>query len=297
MRKVVVILICVALVSVAVFSFTKQDTSDQNSPPSVSTNASGEVEQQEVDQNNIEHAQPNQFHNANLLNVDFIDLQSVIYETVGTKRISAPFMYETYPIDIFFLPTGEITQCRMCLWAFDSEIGGDYVISEYQSSGLPGTASFDIACTKPSQHFAKEQFDFDFSGLENLTSWIGNTDIKAILDQYVSDIPYGYRLVMGPILTEIIDSQQVSYTALDLSSGSPTEINLSSLSRIPDIYWLEYDSSPNYYALLPYYPATEKTGCKVPLNQPFDGVMDYSAPDGGEYSLNNIVLMFPNGVN
>ena len=298
MRKVVFILICVSLVFVTVFSFTntlfsiaKQDIPDQDSPPSDSTNITGEIEK---NQNNLE--QP---HNANLLTLDFIDLQSIAYEAVGTKNISAPSMYETYPIDIFFLPTGEVTQCRTSLWVLDLEIGGDYVLSNYQSSGLPGTSSFDIACTIPGRHFAKEFFDFDFSEFENLISWIGNMNLQAILDHSISDIPYGYRLVMGSIPAEIIDSQQVSYTALDLSSDSPTEINLSSLSRIPDMYCLEYDSSPKYYTLLPYYPASEMPGYSVPLDRliELDGPIDFAAPDEGDYCINNIVLIFPNGVN
>ena len=300
MRKVFFVLICAALVFAAVFSFThtvfsiaKQDAPDRYPSPGASAGASGET-----DRNPSGQVQPVQPHNAKLLNLDLIDLQNAIYEAVGTKNISAPSMYETYPIDIFFLPTGEVTQCRTSVWVLDSEIGGDYVLSNYQSSGLPGTPSFDIACTVPGRHFAKELFDFDFSGFEALTSRIGSMDLQAILDHCISDIPYGYRLVMGPIPAEIIDSRQVSCTAFDLSSGSPAGINLSSLSRIPDTYYLEYDVSSNYYALLPYYPAGEMPGYSVPPDRlmEFDGPINYAAPDGGNYNLNNIVLIFPDGV-
>lgn len=295
MRKIMIVLVCAVLVvSIAVFSFTKQGTPDRSSPPSASANMSGETEQH---RNNSEQVQPMQSHNANLLNMDFMDLQNVIYETVGTKNISVSFMYDTYPIDIFFLPTGEVTQCRTYLWVLDSEIGGDYVLSNYQGSGLPGTSSFDITCTIPGRHFAKEFFDFDFNGLEKLTSWMGNTDFQALLDHYISDIPYGYWFVAGPVPAEIIDSQQVSYTALDLSSGSPAEINLSSLPRIPDEYYFGYDCSSNYYALLPYYPVSEMPGYSVPRGAIGVNGSDYAAPDEGEYSLNNILLIFPNGVN
>lgn len=296
MRKSFIILICAVFVTATGCNLAKQGTPDQYSATDISTNKSEEIEKY---QDNVEQAQPGQFHNANLLNLNFVEFQSAITEAVGTENISASFMYETYPIDIFFSPTGEVTQCRVCLWTLDSEIGGDYVMSEYQGNGIPGTASFNFVCTKPDYHFAKEFFDFDFSGFKMLTSWIGSTDLQTILDRYVSDVPYGYRFVTGLIPAEIIDSQQISYVALDLSSGTPAEIKLSSLSRIPDRYYLEYDLSSNYFAILPYYPMSEMPGYSVPMDRliEFDGPIDFAAPDEGEYCINNILLLFPNGVN
>lgn len=285
MRKLILVLICIALVVITGCNSTKQD-----SPSDVISNVSDAVETQQ----DFLEQKPVQVQN--FLNLDFSELQNTIAETAGTQKTVAAFMYDTHPVDIFFSPTGDVTQCRMCLWTLDSETGGDYVMSEYRVNGIPETASFDVACTKPNLHFAKELFSFDFSGLGKYTSWVSNTDLQALLDTYVPDTPVGYRLVTGVIPAEIIDSQQVSCTALDLSSDAPTEIDLASLPRIPDRYYLEYDLPSEYYALLPYYPLNETLGYTVPLNQPPEGVMDYAAPDAGSYSLNNILLLFPDGV-
>lgn len=275
MRKMTLALACSVLILSAGCQPTEQKLPDNPLPSS----APLETEQPQIPR---------------LLNVDFAELEESVYEATGTQKAALPCMYDTNPIDIFFLPDGKVVQLNACLWTFDTTVGGDYVMSEHQVC-VDSAAHFGIQCTKEKQHFSRELFDFDFDGLKNFTAWIDGADLQTLLNDYVPGTPAGYRLVLGNIPAEIVDCPEVSWQALDLSAETPRKVNTNCLHRASDSYYLEFGIDAQYCALLPYYSAEDAPGCQVPLSQPLVESLDYAAPDGGEHVLNNILLLFPAG--
>lgn len=286
MRKITLALACLMLI----FS-----TGCQPSEQTVPDNPLPSIAPHETERPTV--TEPPLTFNANLLDIDFAELEKAAYEAVGTQKISLRPMYNKSPIDIFFLPSGEVVQFSACLRPLDKVIGGDYVLSEYQvnMNSTSNIERFDIRCIRSNLHFAKEYFDFNFDDLKNFTAWTGNVDFQTLLDEYIPGVPIGYRLVLGLIPSEIFDHPETSCVALDLSAETPREVNTDFLHRIPESPYLEFDIDARYCALLPYYSAEDMTGCQVPLSNLSDELPDYAAPDGNQYVLNNILLLFPEG--
>lgn len=286
MRKIMLTLICLIFILSTGCQPSEQNVPD-NPLPSITPH---ETESPSV-------TEPPLTFNANLLALDFAELEKAAYEAVGTQKISLRHMYNKSPIDIFFLPNGEVAQFSAHLWVLENVIGGDYVLGEYQvdMNNVSDTVDFDIQCVRSGLHFAREYFDFNFDDLKNFTAWMGNADFQTLLSEYVPGAPVGYRLVLRSIPAEIFDHPEISCLTLDLSAETPREVNTDFLHRIPDLYYLEFDIDAQYCALLPYYSAEGMTGCQVPLSNLPDELPDYAAPDGGQYVLNNILLLFPEG--
>lgn len=286
MRKTTLALICLTLVLSTGCQPTEQTVPD-NPLPSATPH---ETPLPQVTESPLKS-------NANLIDLDFAELEKATYEAVGTQEVSLQPMYDKSPIDIFFLPNGEVIQFDAHLYALEKVIGGDYVLSEYQvgMNNSSSTERFNIQCIRSNLHFAREYFDFNLDDLNNFTAWAGNADFQNLLSKYVPGTPIGYRLVLGPILSEIYDHPEVSCLTLDLSAETPREVNTDFLHRVPEGYYLDFDIDAKYCALLPYYSAESMTGCQVPLSNLPDELPDYAAPDGNQYVLNNILLLFPAG--
>lgn len=252
------------------------------------------------------------------------------------NKISMPFMYELPAVDIFFTPNGEMMNFNMSLRALTGENENEFIISRYKvgnntetetdkfqtmpqvfSENVSTKTGFDVQLSEKNQPFLKRPFEdtFVFEKFPAFMEWANSFDFEKVIQEYSVGEPVRYEFLAGvTIEREVIENENVNCIFLDCSSGMPVQVKYEDLPYSDTaIYPFEpthdvNDSSQylEYYVILPYYPADEVTG--------FPPRYVYTSPENAEnrdayssnsnanvignekYNLNNIIILFPNGI-
>ena len=257
--------------------------------------------------------------NKNLYEMNFTELGAQLEEIIAAKdnKVSMPFMYDLPAVDIFFTPSGEIISFNMSLRALTGENENEFIISQYKVGNNTDITGLDVQLHEKGNRFLKWVFNdtFAFEKFPDFMKWTNSFDFEKVIQEYSVGEPVRYEFLAGVnIQREMIDNENVNCIFLDCSSGTPVQVQYEDLpyseqgigSFEPTHDVNDSGQYLEYYVILPYYLADEMAGfpplyAYVPPENAENKEAYYANPNAyvmGEekYSLNNIIILFPNGI-
>lgn len=281
--------------------------------------------------NDIDTTQKNELKEP-FFNLDFLELQCKVEQQINAvdNQIKMPFT-STPGVEIFFSRDGRISQAFFYLQGVTKASVSEWITTHYvlQSDPEAGTAEsdFDVRTYHENLHLIKggsQREEDQLKYFNNFMRWADSFDFESLLKDQPE--PAVYELLAGQQLPyELLSDETVTRTLLDVSSGIPVKITKDDIPFVGSDFLSEYDNkwfdpyynapyNENselreiiYYVILAYYPA-ENTDGWTPEQVLWDAGSYLSEDEPGwnqhykdvlgtgEYRVNNILILFPDGV-
>lgn len=314
MRKFIIVNMCLLVLLLSACNTNRPD-------PTQNSNST------EYDANGIQSNSETKLENVKYFSWDIAELQEQIKRQIDAvdNQIKMPFWY-TPGAEIFFFKNGQIAQANFYLSGVTKPSTSTWYTTSYMLEYRPSTQNAifdgtiktyneDLALSKNGSQREKDNFKY----FESFMNWAAHFDFENLLQNQPE--PAIYELLAGNALPyEILTDDRINCTLLDVSSNCPMEISKSDIPVIDDDYsdanneWFEtfYDYGGEnvplvYYVLLPYYHSEDREGWAPEQVLQDDGSylvdqktwnQDYrSVLESGEYRINDILILFPNGIN